>query len=1223
VADEDALLTAKWVLAPGDDLVNKSTELGKAIGKAIGKAVSDSIQIDLSKFSTTGNAGGLTEQIAKNVTEHVSKPRIGASSNEEREAAGSREAVLKRIEPAVAVLESIAAISRGRASIGLLANQLLKPFLERAQEREGAAGGATGHAAGARLADAIGTGFLGRLTDIAAGAALGGALGGAPGAAVGGVLAAGGSLRTAGAVGIAVDTVQTALEAGEAVAKFGEKSAHASIQLLNMSKLMGITGKDFLDLRLVAAKSGVDVDEFTGSFQRLGIVAQRRLPEIRKQYEDAGDTLQASSLKIVNAQGAAAKARIALDQAPQHAALEEKRGALSVEGAQFGVRGAELSTQAAREKYRQIVFGETPDPADVERRQKAQAKLALDNAKHNEEQARTQEKEIRLAEDKRKAEKLSGLGIEDQAQQQAEATALAQRRAEKEGTRLPYTLPSEVERYLRGERALNPRDIEPEAFQAAIFNLGGGEAGGIIKALRAAVQGPFTEAGLTAGEKIGKISEAVPGILRGGGNAEDYLRFIEVPQTLTHHEEEANQKAFEEAVKNRQKNLETISEHAVNAAERSRDITAIGSKPGVQAISQAFDTVSNAIITKGIGLAEKLAEVASRIAAAGKGGEGTTAVEPSRDDTDKHASGGLIGGYGSGTSDSNLIYASKGEYMIRADGSNLNDAISHFIPGYAGGGEINPDDKLRRQKEEERRKKAKELADRRKFEFKDVPTGSADEQRKVFEQFGFKYSPSGGSSERKKAFERFGFKFLPGIDLKQPTDKPAWHRDSKGSFVDENGITVDGHGRYTSKDGPGATSPAPADQQYPVTPATRAEALQYQPRKGVSEPGNIYYESSVWRPTKNGNLVDQYGTIVDKQGRYIKKGVPAPVQPGEKTEGPPVPKISTTEHTASALPTPEPVSSTAHATSAEPHATSAEQIPTPRPPPFGTRPQADLPVEGGFEPTVISPPEYQSRLPETSFGGPAGDFLSRLTEASGQRSKGFTPPTFEQSAKRTVGPKLPGGQTLENIVSGIGSAIGSVGEAFSRSSNYDPTAEYRKGARAAPSAGDQPAPPAAEDKDGYATGGLIRASKGEYKVNSDGSNLGGALRHFLPGYADGGPIDVSNILLRNTGPTPDAGVRPNAMMESGLEQAAAMMGNSFMASVAAMNSTTPGPYVANNDGGGVHMGQGLLAGYHALDIRTNSGTIPTFVNNDVMTELQSSALGAKISSTGVRPSWYS
>jgi len=50
------------------------------------------------------------------------------------------------------------------------------------------------------------------------------------------------------------------------------------------------------------------------------------------------------------------------------------------------------------------------------------------------------------------------------------------------------------------------------------------------------------------------------------------------------------------------------------------------------------------------------------------------------------ADGGLIHGQGTGTSDSNIIRVSRGEFVVTADGSNLGDAIQHFAKGFAKGG---------------------------------------------------------------------------------------------------------------------------------------------------------------------------------------------------------------------------------------------------------------------------------------------------------------------------------------------------------------------------------------------------------------------------------------------------------------------------------------------------------------------------------------------------------
>jgi hypothetical protein len=47
-------------------------------------------------------------------------------------------------------------------------------------------------------------------------------------------------------------------------------------------------------------------------------------------------------------------------------------------------------------------------------------------------------------------------------------------------------------------------------------------------------------------------------------------------------------------------------------------------------------------------------------------------------DVPRHAAGGLIDGPGNGTSDSILGRLSKGEWIVKADGSNLTEAIAHY-----------------------------------------------------------------------------------------------------------------------------------------------------------------------------------------------------------------------------------------------------------------------------------------------------------------------------------------------------------------------------------------------------------------------------------------------------------------------------------------------------------------------------------------------------------------
>jgi hypothetical protein len=129
---------------------------------------------------------------------------------------------------------------------------------------------------------------------------------------------------------------------------------------------------------------------------------------------------------------------------------------------------------------------------------------------------------------------------------------------------------------------------------------------------------------------------------------------------------------------------------------------------------------------------------------------------------------------------------------------------------------------------------------------------------------------------------------------------------------------------------------------------------------------------------------------------------------------------------------------------------------------------------------------------------------------------------------------------------------------------------------------------------GYAEGGviggwgsgrsdsnIIRASKGEYVVTADGSNLGDAIAHFTRGFARGGPIEFADTIAHVPGYASGGMVRQTA--------------------IAAPSAVSQ----------------------HQLDIRTNAGNFTAHVTEDTMTAIRNSSLGGKLSQTGQRPTWYS
>lgn len=201
----------------------------------------------------------------------------------------------------------------------------------------------------------------------------------------------------------------------------------------------------------------------------------------------------------------------------------------------------------------------------------------------------------------------------------------------------------------------------------------------------------------------------------------------------------------------------------------------------------------------------------------------------------------------------------------------------------------------------------------------------------------------------------------------------------------------------------------------------------------------------------------------------------------------------------------------------------------------------------------------------------------------------------------------------------------------------------------------------------------IMASKGEYVVRADGSNLQNAVNYFRKGFAGGGHVDdeerhrrfrelverAKQLREQNVardGGEPDrfmpahkasrpwwqdqptgeessvpAGTRmwhggevsdrvmKAARFVRGFAQGGFIGGDSFARSVATMPGYTNGGPVTS----GATAGTSDPLSYHALDIKTEAGTFRASVTPDVMRALQSSALASKLSETGPRPSWYS
>ena len=268
---------------------------------------------------------------------------------------------------------------------------------------------------------------------------------------------------------------------GDAVEDLGKKGAHTIDNWENMSKTMGMSMKQFIEMRFSMANAGVSADSMDRAFYRLAINAQRQMPAIRQEVEEANDKTIESNIAVDRSHRAVAKAqddRVLAAQrinkaegeverfqatraqereqqargaelavsgaqigltgaqmqrrqaeiqrmfAPQEAAIADIRGPQTVEGARLGATGARIGLAEARARF------EGRDPAQDEDLQERKRIHALRIARHNVDQAELHEREAQLAEEKRQTQKAAGVGPEAQAQQAARAAAQAEQQAQ-------------------------------------------------------------------------------------------------------------------------------------------------------------------------------------------------------------------------------------------------------------------------------------------------------------------------------------------------------------------------------------------------------------------------------------------------------------------------------------------------------------------------------------------------------------------------------------------------------------------------------------------------------------------------------------------------------------------------------------------------------------------------------------------------------------------------
>lgn len=144
-----------------------------------------------------------------------------------------------------------------------------------------------------------------------------------------------------------------------------------------------------------------------------------------------------------------------------------------------------------------------------------------------------------------------------------------------------------------------------------------------------------------------------------------------------------SQGAFIEAVNSGGGSAKAVKNTHFNAPISNLDSAGLPNQK-VSGDLAALGTTAESTLTKFEDLWGSLEGLKSTVDGLAKVFSGLLSQQPS----EGHAGGGIVRGPGTGTSDSILARVSRGEGIVRADGSNLMDIVRHFTGGFAIGGMI-------------------------------------------------------------------------------------------------------------------------------------------------------------------------------------------------------------------------------------------------------------------------------------------------------------------------------------------------------------------------------------------------------------------------------------------------------------------------------------------------------------------------------------------------------
>lgn len=487
----------------------------------------------------------------------------------------------------------------------------------------------------------------------------------------------------AGVIGMAFGKIaETAYKAGEVILEFAEKETKLIETTAALGNAFGASLEEMAGMREAFAAGGISAQGFERLVQRMAMTVGRSWQHIQQEIRTSADTQQSAFLGVAGAAQAVERAYSRIETAAAHSAqaashdiLNEKEAFLSLAEAQE--RASHIDTPGGGPDVGKEILEDQRNQLAVAKAMQAigdQNQARAERMRHEREEEIEQEHALKKA----KLEKSEAAEKADQAQLRDIPTIKTALESLKDGGGAVAT-------------GIDVARVSTDKLKQAFMAMGDGSP---LKTMSAMMDtfAKDTEHAISKQERLALVQQ-MGGGMRGSGGGADAAKMVEVME----HGSEAFKKFQEDA----EKAGMVLNETDVKAAEAltkafaqleghlsmAAQKFAAFISPAVTAFLEALDAGLLAVVHGLETLFTWLGKVITAFAE--MNGLKSPSASDNKPAPSGHWRGGPIKGPGGPTSDLIPAYLSNGEFVVRADGGNLMDALNHFganVGRFATGG---------------------------------------------------------------------------------------------------------------------------------------------------------------------------------------------------------------------------------------------------------------------------------------------------------------------------------------------------------------------------------------------------------------------------------------------------------------------------------------------------------------------------------------------------------